>query len=180
MSQSQVAAPYAKALMEVAQAQNSADKVQRELEKVKGLITQSDEFRQFLSSPVLSDTDRRAVVEQVARRQLFSRLTTNFLLLLADRRRLGALEAIVTEFGRLADLARGIVRANVTSPAALSAVQVSRLRAALEDMTGKKVEVESSVDDSLIGGLVVKMEGKVYDNSVKTQLAVLKDNVRRI
>lgn len=180
MAESDAARPYAQALLEVASAQRATSRVRDELAKVAGWISESSEFREFLRSPVIEEDERKAVVRDLCQRALFSKLTTNFLLLLGQKKRLRILEDIISAFGRLADEADGVMRAHAYAPLKLSAVQVSRLRAALEEMTGKKVVVEDAVDDSLMGGLVVKLGGRVYDSSVKTQLAVLKENVLRI
>jgi F-type H+-transporting ATPase subunit delta len=150
------------------------------MEQVLRWIESSDEFSEFLSNPVIGIDERKEVINSLSKRALFSPLSTNFLLLLADKRRLSILDQIVERFIELLDKDAGILRASVHSAKDLSAVQVNRLRAALQEMTGKKVEVSTAVDDSLIGGLVVKMEGKVYDDSVKAHLATLRENVRRL
>lgn len=180
MKHAEIAAPYARAFFEIASASQSTDKVRKELEQVAGWISDSREFSDFLSNPAIGVAERREVLSSLSKRALFSPLTTNLLLLLADKRRLAVLPDIIEQFGHFVDAEAGVVRASVKAAKELSAVQVNRLRAALQEMSGKKVEVSTSVDDSLLGGLVVKMEGKVYDNSVKTHLATLRENVRRI
>lgn len=175
-----IARPYARALFEVTQAQRQTDAVRKELEQVLAAVTGSQDFRRFLASPVVADSDRKAVVGQVARRMMLSKLTTNFLLLLSDKRRLNALEEIVLLFGEEADRADGVVRAEAFAPVKLSAVQVSRLRSALEEMTGRKVVVQDSVDATLMGGLLVRIDGRIYDTTVKSQLAALRQQVLRI
>lgn len=180
MKHAEIAAPYAKAFFEIAQSSRSADKVRKELDQISKWISDSDDFANFLASPIVGIAERKEILNSLAKRALFSPLTTNFLMLLADKRRLSALPAVIELFSNHMDVEAGILRASVKAAKDLSAVQVNRLRAALQEMTGKKVEVETSVDDSLLGGLVVKMEGKVYDNSVKTHLATLRENVRRV
>lgn len=175
-----IARPYARALFEVTQAQRQTDKVRKELEQVRDAVSGSQDFRRFLASPVVADSDRKAVVSQVARRMMLSKITTNFLLLLSDKRRLNALEDIVVLFAEEADRAEGVVRAEAFAPVKLSAVQVSRLRAALEEMTGRKVVVEDNVDATLMGGLLVRIDGQIYDTTVKSQLAALRQQVLRI
>lgn len=175
-----VARPYARALFDVTQAQRVTEQARKELEQVRDTISGSQDFRRFIASPVVKDSDRSAVIREVAKRMSLSKLVTNFLLLLSDKRRLNALEQIITLFNAEADRAAGVVRAEAFAPVKLSAVQVSRLRTALEEMTGRKVVVEDSVDATLMGGLLVKINGEVYDSTVKSQLGALRQQVLRI
>ena len=180
MSDQAVARPYARAMFEVASAQGSVDQVRKDLAAFAGVVRESDELRRVLASPVTSDAARRGVVAEVARKLLMQKLSTNFLLLLADKRRLALLLTIVEQFELEADTAAGVVRAEAVAAVKLSAIQVNKLRTQLESMTGRKVVVTDSVDDSLMGGLVVKLEGRIYDTSVKSQILALRDNVLRI
>lgn len=175
-----VARPYARAIFDIAQAQKNLSTVRQELEKVGELIEASSDFRRFVASPVVSSDERRAVIGEVAKRLRLSKTVTNFLSLLADKHRLNALPQIVDLFEEEADRAEGVLRAEAYAPVKLSAVQMDRLRAALEEMTGNKVVVKGHVDASLMGGLLVKVDGEVYDNTVKSQLAALRQQVLRI
>lgn len=175
-----IARPWAKALYEVAEAQKATDKVTRDLESLAALVNESEDLRRFFANPIISEEDRLKVVSALADKLSASKVTKNFLQLLAEKRRLSALIDIVRAFRARADRAAGLVRAEAWAPVKLSPVQISRLKGALEEMLGQKVEVEGAVDASLMGGLVVKVEGRVYDNSVKTQLAAMRQNVLRI
>lgn len=175
-----VARPYARAMFDIAQAQNSLSSTRKELEKVGDLIDASSDFQRFVASPVVTADERRAVVAEIAKRLQLSKTVTNFLSLLADKHRLAALTQIVELFEEEADRAEGIFRAEAYAPVKLSAVQIDRLRAALEEMTGKKIVVKGHVDASLMGGLLVKVNGEVYDNTVKSQLTALRQHVLRI
>lgn len=175
-----VARPYARALFDVTQAQGVTAAARQELDKVRDAVVGSQDFRRFLASPVVAQSDRKTVIRQVAKRLGLSALVTNFLLLLSDKRRLNALEEIVALFNAEADRAEGVVRAEAFAPVKLSAVQVGRLRSALEEMTGRKVVVEDNVDATLMGGLLVKIDGHIYDNTVKSQLEAVRQQVLRI
>lgn len=175
-----VARPYARALFEVTEAQGVTDQARKELAAIREAVAGSTDFRRFLSTPVVQDSARKTVITAVAERMGLSKLVTNFLLLLSDKHRLNAIEEIEELFAAEADRAAGVVRAEAYAPVKLSAVQVSRLRAALEEMTGRKVVVADSVDASLMGGLLVKINGEVYDSTVKSQLAALRQQVLRI
>ena len=175
-----IARPYARALFEITEATKSTDAVRKDLEAVLEAVKGSQDFRRFLASPVVADSDRKAVVAAVAQKLGVSKLTANFLQLLADKRRLNVVEEIVELFEREADDAAGVLRAEAFAPVKLSAIQVNRLRAALEEMSGRKVVVADAVDATLMGGLVVRMNGQIFDTTVKSQLEAIRQKVLRI
>lgn len=175
-----IARPYARALFEITESKKSTEAVRKDLESLLGAVQGSSDFRRFLASPVVKDSDRKAVVAAVAQKLGVSKLTANFLQLLADKRRLNVIEEIVELFNREADAAAGVLRAEAFAPVKLSALQVNRLRTALEEMTGRKVVVADAVDPSLMGGLVVRMNGQIFDTTVKSQLDAIKQKVLRI
>lgn len=175
-----IARPYARALFEITAAKKSTEAVRKDLGALLELVQGSQDFRRFIASPIVNDRDRKAVVATVASRLGLTALTSNFLQLLADKRRLNVIEEIVELFNREADAAAGILRAEAFAPVKLSALQVNRLRGVLEEMSGSKVVVSDTVDPTLMGGLLVRMNGQVYDTTVKSQLEVLKQQVLRI
>ncbi len=180
MSVRQIAKPWARALLEVAQADNSVERIRRELTGFAEMIDKAPELERVLTNPAVDESAKKNIVADLGRRRVLSKLTANFLQLLGDKGRLGALREIAEAFGEEADALSGTVRAAAVSTIPLSALHVSRLRAALEQMTGRKVVVENEVDDSLLGGLVVKLEGKVYDGSIKSQLASIRERILRV
>lgn len=175
-----IARPYARAIFQIAESQRNLPTTRKELEQVGELIDASADFQRFVSSPVVLGDERRAVVREIAKSMNLSKLITNFMLLLADKHRLNALPQIVSLFEEEADRAEGVLRAEAYAPVKLSAVQLERLRAALEEMTGKNIVVIGHVDASLMGGLLVKVNGEVYDSTVKRQLSALRQQVLRI
>lgn len=175
-----IARPYARAIFQIAESQRSIPATRKELQKVGSLFDNSADFQRFVSSPVVTSDERRNVVQEIAKSASLSKLITNFLLLLADKRRLNALLQIVSLFEEEADRADGVLRAEAYAPVKLSAVQLDRLRTALEEMTGKDIVVVGHVDASLMGGLLVKVDGEVYDSTVKRQLSALRQQVLRI
>ena len=101
-------------------------------------------------------------------------LAANFFRLLASNRRLFAAADMIKGFKALAAQARGEVSAEVTSAAALSDAQVTELKKTLKDSVGKDVTLNTRVDPSLLGGLVVKVGSRMIDSSLKTKLQNLK------
>jgi F-type H+-transporting ATPase subunit delta len=174
MAKSSTAIAYAKALLEIAVAQGTVDLARSEMERVGALANGSFDLRQVFGNPTIREEERRAVVLDVADALKLSATTKNFLLILAERRRLALIGDIVTEFQRQLDVHTGGARAQVFSPSELSAVQLARIKDALQKSTGKKVVVESIVDPTLLGGLRIQVEGKILDSTLLLQLEALR------
>jgi F-type H+-transporting ATPase subunit delta len=88
--------------------------------------------------------------------------------------RIGEIPGIFNSLQSLTDTRAGVVRAQVTSAAKLAPNQVNAIKAALAKKTGKKVLVETEVDEALIGGVITRLGGKVYDGSIRTQLQAIR------
>ena len=173
MAKSSTAIAYAKALFEIAVAQGTVDQARGEMERVGALANGSFDLRQVFANPTIREEERRAVVLDVADALKLSVTTKNFLLILAERRR-ALIGDIVSEFQRQLDVHTGGARAQVFSTTELGAVQLARIKDALQKSTGKKVVVESIVDPSLLGGLRIQVEGKVLDSTLLLQLEALR------
>jgi F-type H+-transporting ATPase subunit delta len=101
-------------------------------------------------------------------------LSSNFIKVVAQNRRLFAVPGMITAFRSLAAKARGEVTAQVSSAIALTDAQITDLKATLKASVGKDVTLDAKVDPSLLGGLVVKLGSRMIDNSLKTKLSNLK------
>lgn len=177
MALSPVATPYALALLDLAVDQGTLPAVRAQLEKLADAVRQSRDLQIAFGNPTISTAERKRVVEALAGLLALSPTTRNFLYVLAEKGRLGALGDIATAFGRLADERTGAARAEVVSSAPLTSEQLSRLTAALADKTGKTVTLSNAVDPALLGGIRVAVDGKVYDTSVATQLRKLREAI---
>ncbi len=102
----------------------------------------------------------------------------NFLTLLVQKKRIVILPEIAEEFQVMVDSEKNISHGHVISAIELSAELQENVQATLEKLTGKKVKLTSSVDPSIIGGIIAKVGDLVLDGSIKTQLAGLKDSIK--
>ncbi len=123
-----------------------------------------------LRSPLLSVSRRHELAKMLARELTLSDLLARFLQLLADQQRLGELPAIADRYQQLLDAQLGRVRLTIRSAAPLDAKQEADVVSVFATLTGKQVISRVVVDTDLLGGVVVEVEGKVYDGSVRTQL----------
>lgn len=139
----------------------------------------SSALQQVLINPAFGLDSRKQILNQVAQSQRLSSLTLRFLSLLLERDRLSHLPGIVNCYRRLLNEARGRVDAKVVSAAPLDAAAVERLTNQLRGISGKEVNLQQDVDPSLLGGLMVELEGKVYDGSIRSQLEKMKQRIAR-
>ena len=170
---------YARALFALAREDGATDAVRSELERLSTLLEASPPLHDALFRPLHPVAERRGVMRRIAERERLSRNVQNFTLYLIDQRRMVDFDAIVAEYGRLADEAAGRLAAEVVSAGPLRDDQRERLRLALAARVGSEVELEVKVDPSLIGGAIAKVGGLVFDGSLRTQLAQLRDNLTR-
>jgi F-type H+-transporting ATPase subunit delta len=161
---------YALALLDLADEKKQLDQVADDLRHLKALLEESADLRRLVHSPLFSREQQAAAISAVVERVGVTELTRRFVLVVAQNRRLFALSSMIN--GYLAELARrrGEIQAEVTSARALSASQLQALEETLRGILGGKVEVDVTVDPSLIGGLIVKVGSQMIDNSLRSKL----------
>jgi len=164
-----IARRYAKALLAIGVETKHHERFGQELAQFATLMENQD-LQDTLANPSHPLSKRKAVLEELITRVKPSKTVWNFLLLLADRNRLGHLDGIAREYQKMVDEHVGRVRADVTSA-------VTRLKKALEEMTGKQVILQQSTDPELIAGMVTQIGSIVYDGSIRTRLQQMRQSL---
>ena len=137
------------------------------------VVAESHDLRNVLISPSVSLARKRAVISRIAEVQQTARVVRNFLLVLSDHRRLDALTDVAAAFEGVIDERLGFARATIQSAQALRPEQQYDLVRKISELTGKNVRPTYAVNPELVGGVVVNVGSKVYDGSVRGQLAAL-------
>lgn len=178
MIRSAASSRYARALAEVVLNPASgldARDVVTQLRRVEEELRLSPELRHVMLSPAVASAKKRAVIQKFSNELGLAPKVRNFLFVVIDHRRMEQLAPIREAFEVAIDEAMGFVRADVTSAQPLSDSQRGALEAELNKLTGKRVRMQFSTDESLIGGAVARIGSTVYDGSVRGQL----DSLRR-
>ncbi|MBC2777361.1 F0F1 ATP synthase subunit delta [Parasphingopyxis marina] len=165
-----LAGRYAAALFELAEENKQLDAVESSLAKVKAALAESAEFAELTTSPLVGRATAVTSAVAVADSLGLDPLTKNFLGTLAENRRLAQLGAAIRAFSTIAAQYRGEANAEVASAHPLTDDQVAALKAKLKSLAGRDVNVDMTVDPSLLGGLVVRMGSRMIDGSIRTKL----------
>lgn len=176
-----VAQRYAGALFELALEAGAVDAVLADLERFDALIAKSADLARLVRSPVFAAEVQLKAISAVLDRAGIGGLAANLVKIAASNRRLFVLPDMIRGYRALVAVHRGEATAEVTSAETLSDAQVSALKDALRGVTGgKDVKLVSSVDPSLIGGLIVKVGSRMIDTSLKTKLTSLKVALKEV
>lgn len=175
-----IAARYATALFELAKEDKGLKALEADADALGAALAASPDLAAMISSPVISRDEQGAAIAAIAKKMKLSALTTNTLALMAQNRRLFVLPQLVADVLARIAAEKGEVTAEVTSAAALSADQAKKLAATLKARVGKDVKLKTAVDESLIGGLVVKLGSTMIDTSVKSKLAALQNAMKEV
>ncbi len=176
-----VAGRYASALFELANDERKLPEVESDVQNLERLLNESADLVRMVRSPVFSADEQGKAVAAIAARAGLSQLTGNFLKLLARNRRLFTLSDILRAFRAIVARHRGEVTAEVTSAHALNQDQLNQLTDSLSSTAGgKKVQITTKVDPSILGGLVVKMGSRMVDSSLRTKLNNLKIAMKEV
>ena len=177
MSVETIARRYGTALADVVLKTGETQTVSSELKSWEEMLASSTDLRSALANPAIAHLDKEKVLESLIAKANPSKTTSNFLRVLQRNGRLTDLSEINDKFAAVLEERSGHVAAEVTSARELSADQKGELKANLEKLTGKQVQLNFGIDESIIGGVVTRVGSTVYDGSVKTQLENLRQEL---
>jgi len=165
-----VSRPYAEALMSIAQSNNIADKFDSDVRSLLNLIKESQPLQNFFANPFISGEDKKGVISKILSDDT-NPIFRNFLMLLVDRRRITLVEDIAQEYlAKLRELNQTVL-AEVISAVPLTDEQQQTIKEKVKSMTdAREVELDSTIDSDIIGGVIIKVGSQVIDSSLRGQL----------
>ena len=168
-----VAGRYATAIFELARDAGKLDAVSGDFTVLSAMLRASADLMRTVRSPVFTRIEQAAAMAAIGELARADDLTRRFIGLVASKRRLFALPQIIASFNILLANQRGEVSAQVTSAHPLDAASLEQLKAALKRAAGRDVQLQTVVDESLLGGLIVRMGSRMLDGSLATKLSNL-------
>lgn len=171
-----VARRYAQALFEEAEQRKLTEQIDADVDLIQRSMQASRELVRFFESPVISRDKKARVIQELFAERL-QPLMLRFLNLLVEKQRESTFPAVIQAYRALRDRQMGILEVQARAAHALSEPEEQKLRATLEQMTGRRVRLQVRQDAGLLGGLVVRVGDTVYDGSVRHQLAMLREQM---
>ena len=175
-----IAARYATAIFELARDAKKLPAVEKDFDALAAALEGSDALRDLISSPVYSREDMVSAIAAIAKKMKLSKDVTSTLGLMASKRRLFVLPSLITTVKAMIAEEKGEVTAEVTAAKALTKAQQDKLAKTLAATVGKDVKVTVSVDETLIGGLIVKVGSKMIDSSIRSKLSNLQNAMKEV
>jgi F-type H+-transporting ATPase subunit delta len=167
---SEIAEPYAQALMSLAQSSNTVDQIGDDMRSLADLLKSSNDFRTCLESPVIKPAAKKELIGRVLTDQVHPNVV-NFLYVLVDRGRISFITTVCQQFQALLRKLKQTVLAEVTSAIELTEEQRNAVCDRVRTMTSaQQVDIETTIDPGLIGGVIIKVGSQVIDASLKGQL----------
>lgn len=165
-----LAGRYASALFDLARDQRQIESVGKSLDALGQALLDSKDFNELVTSPLVSREEAGKAFAALAPQLGLDPITTNFVGVLARNGRKGVLQSVIRAFRRLASEHRGEATAEVVTARPLNDDQLAQLRQQLRVRAGRDVNIDATVDPSLLGGIVVKLGSQQIDASIRTKL----------
>ena len=172
MAGARAAIRYAKAVLSLASDLKSADGVNGDMKLIAGTIAESKELSDVLKSPVVSSPIKKSILLEVFKNS--NKATLNLIDTLIANNRIDILGEVAQKYNQLFDESKGIEQATVTTAVALSDDLRKKVLAKAKELTGKDIEVENIIDESIIGGFILRIGDIQYNASISNQLSKLK------
>jgi F-type H+-transporting ATPase subunit delta len=172
MNESRVAIRYAKAILDLAVDNKSTDAVEKDMRSVLNTLADSRELQIMMASPVVSSEAKKNVLLEVFKGS--NAITTGLIDILVTNKRINLLNNVAEKYIILNEKLKGEGVAFVTTAVPLSVDLEKKILAKISGLTTDKVVVQNTVDESIIGGFVLRMEDMQFDSSIATKLSNLK------
>jgi F-type H+-transporting ATPase subunit delta len=173
MSDIKIAGRYARSLFEKSKDSKSTDKVAMDIANLNEIVAESKDFRLFLSSPLISRIEKKKALNKLF--ESYQQNTRDLFSLMTEKGRENLIGLVGAEFTRIYNHSKGITDAEVSSAISLDQATVKSIEEFVKKNTGaSEVKLTQKVDGSLVGGLTIMFDGRIYDSSVSGQINKMK------
>ncbi len=175
-----IAQRYATAVFDIAKEGKAIKALESDVAALEAAMNESDDLRTLLTSPLYSREEQSAAISAIAAKMELSDTTSNVLALLASKRRLFVMPQLLAVLQDMLAEERGEVTAEVTTAKKLTKAQADKLAKTLKAQVGKSITIKETVDESIIGGLIVKVGSKMIDTSIASKLNALQNTMKEV
>lgn len=173
MNESRAAARYAKAILDFAKEKKKTDAVEKDMRSIVATISGSKELQELLGSPVMNGAVKKEALLEIFKGS--DTLTEGLIILLINNRRISLLNEVALKYIILNEELKGEGVAYVTTAVPISKDLEKKVLKQVSELTGNKITIENKVDDSIIGGFVLRVGDLQYDASISNKL----NNIKR-
>jgi len=177
MRQKEASQRYAKALYELAIKNSNVDQVLNEVREFATAISKDAEIWAFFTRPIITTEVQKEALGKFLEKKKMTEEVRGILVLLAEKKRFALLPEIAAAFQAVVDASRGVARGQVSSAATLFPEERQKLEETISRYSGKKAVLEYHENKILIGGLVARVGSYTFDDSLETQLRLMKDSL---
>ncbi|MFH1898485.1 MAG: ATP synthase F1 subunit delta [Candidatus Desantisbacteria bacterium] len=177
MLQGSIAVSYAKAFFDIAMEDEKIDEYGQEIATVSGVLNMNPEFFRLIYHPGLTGIQKKELLEKILTVCSLSRPTQEFLRVLERRKRIDLIREIANSYLQMADRRKNIVTVIVTSAVSLSPAHQEALRDKLSQMVSSVIRLSMQVNSEIIGGLIIRIQDRVIDGSVRGRLDRLRERM---
>ena len=165
---------YGSALYDLASEKKCIDSILNDFELAEKVLKESSELRQVIRSPLVNSDEKLNILLKIFSQSNLHDLTTTFLKVLSDNKRISNLISIILQFKKINSEKRGDITADITSADELSEDEKNNITNQLKDSLGQKLSLNFDVDKEIIGGLIVKVGSKMIDTSIVNKINKIK------
>ncbi|SLN69824.1 F0F1 ATP synthase subunit delta [Roseisalinus antarcticus] len=175
-----IAGRYATAVFDLFKEGDALDQLSSDIEAMEAALAESADLRELIHSPVHSRDEQATAMSAVMDKMDISQDFRNSIALMARKRRLFVVPQTLHALREKLSAERGEILAEVASAKALTKAQSDKLVKSLSERMGADVKLETTVDESLIGGLVIKVGSRMIDSSIRSKLAHLQNTMKEV
>ena len=171
---------YATALFDLASEAGTLDQTEADLKALGAALEESPELGNLMRDAIYTRDQQSTSMSAIGDKMGLSQLVKNVIGLMAAKRRLFAVPELIRVFEALMAEHRGEVTAEVTAARPMSDAQSNALVEQIKSATGREVKLNVAVDESIIGGLIVKVGSKMIDSSIRSRLTNLQNAMKEV
>ena len=175
-----VASRYARAIFDLVLESDEVAELENNVDSLSEALGNSQELRDLIASPLYTRDDQKAAIVAIGTKMKLLANLTNTLALMASKRRLFVMDPFLHQLNILIAEHKGEITADVVSAKSLTQGQSDKLAKVIKKRVGKEVKINASVDESIIGGIVIKVGSKMIDTSIRSKLNSLQTVMKEV